>query len=146
MLCIQNDVVCQDYFAFTIEMGFSQFFFSWWFEIVRFVQLLLNKILQMKKKLHVCQVWIMGHLRRNYILPLAWPSEPPTNCFKGPLGNANMTGDTEMSLSFHCWVWEVRSCCLLDELLWLFIFYSFWKRFQLRCIYSLEWYWVYLIV
>lgn len=38
--------------------GSVSFFFSWWFEVVRVVQLLLNKILQIKKKnqLLVCRI------------------------------------------------------------------------------------------
>lgn len=144
MLCIQNDLFVKIILPLLLRWV-SLSFFSWWFEIVRFVQLLLNKILQMKKKLHVCQVWIMGHLRRNCILPLAWPSEPPHQLLQGSPGKCQHDWG-HWNVPVIPWVWEVRSCCLLDELLWLFIFYSFWKRFQLRCIYSLEWYWVYLIV
>lgn len=42
--------------------GLLSVFFPWWFEIVRFVQLLLNKILQMKKRNYMCakfELWVI---------------------------------------------------------------------------------------
>lgn len=112
--------------------GLISLFFSWWFEVVRIVQLLLNKILQIKKKnqLFVCRIkmWVLSTLRRNRRSPLAWPLIPPA-----ALPDYWVTADgyryPEILIIALFEKRSQRLCCLLDEMVsvW-FSFFLFFKE------------------
>lgn len=113
--------------------GLISLFFSWWFEVVRIVQLLLNKILQIKKKKINCLCaelrcgsWVLWE----EITALHWhdPSSLPLLY--------QITGLLPMATRYPeiliIALFEKRSqrlCCLLDEMVsvW-FSFFLFFKE------------------
>lgn len=123
MVCIQNDVVCPNYFLSLLLRWIISLFFSWWFEVVKVVQLLLNKILQIKKKKITCvrnSGMSLESPEKVSLLSIGMSHHPPILSLI-PGVTASVTCTPWDPYHCCCFLRVQRSCCLLDELVLFFL-------------------------